>query len=426
VIRKITDTMGRLASGDLEAEIHGQDRPDEIGAMARAVQVFRQSGIENKRLEQEALESRHAQEAQRDRQSMIDNAKAEDLRAFVNAVERGFDRLAEGDLTVRIDEVVAPEFERIRARFNNSMISLEEVIGSVVGSVGTIQAGLREISSASNDFAKRTEQQAASLEETVAALSQVTGAVNGSAAGASQAQGVAAAAQQKASKGGEIVSSAVKAMAAIEQSAGQINTIIGVIDDIAFQTNLLALNAGVEAARAGEAGRGFAVVASEVRGLAQRSADAAKEIKTLISTSAAQVKQGVELVTASGESLDEIVAEVSQMSVFINTITTSTKEQAVSLREVSSSADQMDKATQQNAAMVEETTAATQNLSHETENLSGMVARFKVGGRQANAVVQQATRAATPVAHTPAPPRAVRRAAASAAVAIARDEWEEF
>ncbi|MCQ1854754.1 methyl-accepting chemotaxis protein [Neorhizobium galegae] len=379
-VRRLTVTMAKLAAGDLSAKVEGQERQDEIGAMARAVQVFKASAEENVRLEHQASEAREAQEHQRQRQSAIDSAKGEDLRAFVHAIEEGFNRLAGGDLTVRMDGAVAAEFEPIRAKFNSSVGNLEEAIGSVVGAVGTIRAGLQEISIASNDLAKRTEQQAASLEETVAALGQVTSAVNDSAGGASRAQGVASLAQQKAQRGGEIVASAVAAMAAIEGSAEQISRIIGVIDDIAFQTNLLALNAGVEAARAGEAGRGFAVVAQEVRGLAQRSADAAKEIKTLISTSSAQVKQGVELVTASGKSLDDIVGEVAQMSTFVNTISSSTSEQAMSLREVAASADQMDKVTQQNAAMVEETTAAAQSLTQETDSLADMMARFKTNG----------------------------------------------
>jgi methyl-accepting chemotaxis protein len=376
-VRRMTVTMAKLAAGDLSAEVSGQERQDELGAMARAVQVFKENAAENVRLEHQTTEARDAQERQRERQTAVDNAKAEDLRAFVHAIEDGFNRLAGGDLTVRMDGSVAVEFEPIRAKFNSSVINLEQAIGSVVGAVGTIRAGLQEISIASNDLAKRTEQQAASLEETVAALGQVTSAVNDSASGAGRAQGVAATAQQKAQRGGEIVASAVEAMAAIEKSAEQINRIIGVIDDIAFQTNLLALNAGVEAARAGEAGRGFAVVAQEVRGLAQRSADAAKEIKTLISTSSAQVKQGVELVTASGRSLEDIVREVAEMSTFVNTITSSTHEQATSLREVAASADQMDKVTQQNAAMVEETTAAAQSLTQETDSLAEMMGRFQ-------------------------------------------------
>ncbi len=376
-VRRLTTTMTQLAAGDLSADVAGQDRQDELGAMARAVQVFKEGANENVRLERESADARSAQEKQRERQAAIDNSKAEDLRAFVHDIEAGFNQLAGGDLTVRMTHAVSAEFEPIRAKFNSSVSNLEQAIGSVVGAVSTIRAGLQEISIASNDLAKRTEQQAASLEETVAALGQVTSAVNDSASGASRAQGVAVQAQEKAKRGGDIVARAIEAMGGIEHSSEEISKIIGVIDDIAFQTNLLALNAGVEAARAGEAGRGFAVVAQEVRGLAQRSADAAKEIKSLISTSSAQVKQGVDLVSASGKSLEDIVAEVAQMSTFVNTITSSTSEQADSLREVAASADQMDKVTQQNAAMVEETTAAAQNLTQETDSLAEMMARFK-------------------------------------------------
>ena len=103
-------------------------------------------------------------------------------------------------------------------------------------------------------------------------------------------------------------------MADISQSSRKISDIIGVIDAIAFQTNILALNAAVEAARAGEQGRGFAVVASEVRGLAQRSAQAAKEIKQLITNSGQQVDAGARKVEAAGKTVNEIVSSVRQVS----------------------------------------------------------------------------------------------------------------
>ncbi|WFU05568.1 methyl-accepting chemotaxis protein (plasmid) [Rhizobium sp. CB3171] len=368
----------RMANGNYRDAIAVGKRSDELGSLISALEMFRQelANGDKMKADQEILQGQI--ELDRKTQRNHEVAKAEDLRQFVETVQTRFERLASGDLTVRMNEPVAPEFEMIRQNFNTAIAALEETILNVVQSVYTIRGGLNEISNASNDLARRTEQQAASLEETVAALGEVTRGVNETADGSRKAQDVVSNARGDAKTGSEVVSRAISAMMEIQTSSNKVGNILRVIDEIAFQTNLLALNAGVEAARAGEAGKGFAVVAQEVRELAQRSAQAAKEIAALISLSSSQVGAGVDLVEETGTSLSHIVTKVSDLTETVNAIAASAAEQAVSLREVSAAADLMDKVTQQNAAMVEETTAAARSLADETNSLANFVARFKL------------------------------------------------
>lgn len=376
-VSKMAGAMERLARGEEGVRIEGVEHGHELGAMARSLQVFQETGRAKLIAEANAERARLAAEEDRLRQEAERLTDAKVMEHAFKQISVGLDALSGGDLTVRVG-AVDPRYTPIRDHFNSSVSILEETVGSVIGAIATIRSGLTEIASASNDLARRTEQQAASLEETVAALGEVTRGVNDTAEGAGQAQSAVSTARANAEKGGVIVSRAIQAMTEIQDSATKIGNIIGVIDEIAFQTNLLALNAGVEAARAGEAGKGFAVVAQEVRELAQRSAQAAKEIKNLISTSSAQVATGVDLVSESGSSLSQIVEQVAAMSSTVAEIAVAAREQATSLREVSAAGDQMDKVTQQNAAMVEETTAAAQNLTQETERLAELVGHFKV------------------------------------------------
>ncbi len=236
-----------------------------------------------------------------------------------------------------------------------------------------------EISSASDDLARRTEQQAASLAEATSAMRDVTTIVEQTADGADHVHRVVAEAKSEADQSGAIVHRAEAAMGDIEQASTEIAEIINVIDSIAFQTNLLALNAGVEAARAGESGKGFAVVAAEVRALAQRTAEAANDVKARITASGAHVASGVDLVGKTGSALDRIAGRIAEISSLIDTIAQSTRHQASSLGKISATVSQMNSMTQQNAAMAEETTAAARSLANETNELDNLVHRFTIG-----------------------------------------------
>jgi methyl-accepting chemotaxis protein len=376
----LSERMRRLAEGDLQVVVEAQDRGDEVGGMARAVQVFKENGVKAKALEAEAERLRAASDEERRVNEAARAVAAQEQASAVERIGAGLSKLSGGDLTYRLTEAFATDYAKLREDFNATVETLQATMEEISGNSQGIRSGAGEITVASDDLSRRTEQQAASLEETAAALEEITATVKKTAEGATHARTVVAAAKLDAETGGEVVGKAIAAMNAIETSSQGITQIIGVIDEIAFQTNLLALNAGVEAARAGDAGRGFAVVAQEVRALAQRSAEAAKEIKTLIATSTSQVSAGVDLVAQTGKALERIVSQVAQINSVVSEIAASAQEQSGGLQQVNVAINQMDQVTQQNAAMVEESTAASHALAREAQDLARLISRFKVGG----------------------------------------------
>ena len=397
----MTDAMGELAAGNLNAKVLYADQRDEIGKLADAMNAFK------------------------NQLAAAEHSKAEQTEIIVSSIGTGLDRLAKGDLTHRISAALSGPFTKLKDDFNQAMTQLQDTMTNIRGNTAQIAAGSGEISHAADDLSRRTEQQAASLEETAAALEEITATVKTTAANAKEARASVSTARAAAEEGGRVVQSATHAMDAIAQSSKKITDIIGVIDEIAFQTNLLALNAGVEAARAGDAGRGFAVVASEVRGLAQRSSEAAKEIKSLINASGEQVGEGVKLVGESGGALINIITQVQHINSLVTEMAQAAEQQSTGIEEVNTAVAQMDQVTQQNAAMVEESTAASRHLAHETEALQGLVGFFDVGAEKGSAFA----RPVKPVpqhARSAAPRRAASRPSAALRKPETESEWDQF
>ncbi len=380
-VDSIAGATRSLAEGRVDVDIEGLARRDELGAIVDSLSVFRdnQRNLSDMRTEQEEL--RNAEERARQDREALRATIEEQQRSVVSSLGMGMEKLAQGDLTTRLNAAFPPEYQKLKDDFNAAIAQLQDSMKVIAGKANGMHGGASEISGAADDLSRRTEHQAATLEETAAALDQITATVQKTSEGVQMARQTVAAAKEDAEHSGEVVSQAMAAMGQIEDSSRHISQIIGVIDEIAFQTNLLALNAGVEAARAGDAGRGFAVVASEVRALAQRSAEAAKEIKTLISSSSAQVDQGVRLVGQTGEALNRIVAHVAQINSVVIEIAASAREQATGLDEVNTAVNRLDEVTQQNAAMVEQSTAASHALSGEAEELMTLLSSFRVSER---------------------------------------------
>ncbi|AYG69736.1 MULTISPECIES: methyl-accepting chemotaxis protein [unclassified Rhizobium] len=427
-IERLRARMVSLADGHTEEPVAGIERKDEVGQMAAAVSVFRDSAIERIRLEQEAAAGRSLSEKERLEREAQKAKDAADAQFAVDSLANGLGELSNGNLVYRIEQPFVAHLDRLRADFNASMTKVEETLVAVGQGGQAIAAGANQIRSAAEDLSKRTEQQAASVEETAAALEEITTTVKDSTRRAEEASSLVGRARIGAEKSGEVMQQAIAAMEAISKSSGEINNIIGVIDDIAFQTNLLALNAGVEAARAGDAGKGFAVVAQEVRELAQRSATAAKEIKALISTSGQQVDSGVTLVTRTGQSLQQIVKEVEEIDSNVRAIVEAAREQATGLQEINTAVNSIDQGTQQNAAMVEESTAASHSLAKEVTALNDILGQFNLQNGRSRARPAAATERSSPAA---SPARSLRAKIAGAfngsgAATAASASWEEF
>jgi len=397
-LARLRGAMDRLAAGDFDTPVEGSQRRDEVGQMAGTVLVFKQNGLEMRRLEAQAAEQeriaeaeRQSNEQERRRVEVEREALAREQQQVVSLLANGLDLLAQGDLTYRIDDQVAADYQKLRDDFNRAVNRLSETVTTIQSTSVDVANAAREINSGADDLSKRTEEQASSLEESAATTEQLAASVKASAQSSRQAVQLADDAMRVAERGGAIVTDAVAAMSRIEQASKKISDITSVIDEIAFQTNLLALNAAVEAARAGDAGKGFAVVASEVRTLAQRSSEAAKDITALISASGSEVEQGVSLVRSAGEALGQIVEASKKVSSTVSDISSASSEQANGIEEMSQTVAHMDEMTQQNAALAEESAASASSLAGQIDRLNGLVGAFRTGQRrQAGPVVEPA------------------------------------
>ena len=310
------------------------------------------------------------------------------------------DRIAAGDLTVRVD-LAANDTSSLLFSIAAMRDRLAAIVGEVRGTTEAVATASDEIASGNMDLSSRTEQQASSLEETASSMEELTSTVKQNTEYARQANQLAASASDVAVRGGDVVAEVVTTMESISTSSKRVVDIIGVIDGIAFQPNILALNAAVEAARAGEQGRGFAVVATEVRNLAQRSASAAKDIKELISDSVEKISTGAMLVDQAGNTMTEIVNSVRSVSDIMEQIATASLEQESGIDQINQAIGEMDGVTQQNAALVEQAAAAAESLQGQSTHLAQLVSVFKLdnaGFAPAAAVRPAAKRSAAPAA----------------------------
>ena len=288
-IRSMTDRMQSLAAGELEQPIPGGEQRDEIGRMARAVEVFRDNALTVRRMEQDAAAQREATEAERARMM--------------------------ADLAGRFEQGMQGVITGVGGRATDMGQSAKELARVAERGRGLAEA----VASRAEQASVNVQTVASATQELAASIREISGQVQRSVA-------VSTRATHETQRTSELING-------LSSAAERIGTIVQLIQAIASQTNLLALNATIEAARAGDAGRGFAIVASEVKNLASQTAQATEQISSQIAT----------IQSATGETVGAIAqfgTTVKEMAEISNAIAAAVEQQGAATSEIARNVEQ--------------------------------------------------------------------------------------
>jgi len=321
-LNRISDQMSQLANGQLEIDISGQQRGDEIGDMARAVEVFKQKSIEAEQLRASQEETRRnaAREQKQGLVIMADNIH--------NRMHRVVEEM--GNVVIRLGQSAETMHNNAEAT-NHQSASVSSISEQTSANVQTVAAATEELNSSSHEIGRQVEHTNKTAE----------------------------AAAQEATQTNKVIQG-------LSGAAGKIGEVVSIIQDIAEQTNLLALNATIEAARAGEAGKGFAVVASEVKNLANQTARATDEVSQQVSAIQNQTNDAV-------EPIEGITNTISNMREASSAIAAAVEEQHAAIQEISRNVQEASRGTQEistHIAAVAEDANQTMNSADEVKNAS--------------------------------------------------------
>jgi methyl-accepting chemotaxis protein len=334
----MTSAMGRLASGDLEVDVVGVHRKDEVGQLARSLQVFKDNALEARR--------------------MAEAAEAENQAKMRRAL--------------RMDELT----KVFQGSSSELVRSLSAAAAEMEATSGSMSATAEETNQQAAAVASAAEQTSANVQTVAASTEELASSVNEISRQVGESSKIAEAAVEEARRADVIIQS-------LSQGAQKIGDVVALIDEIASQTNLLALNATIEAARAGEAGRGFAVVASEVKELAAQTGRATSEISSQISEIQTSTQQAVEALRSIGGTIDSIskitytvAAAVEEQGAATHEIARNVQQAAQGTQAVTGNIEQVREAAGITGAASAQVLSAARELAQHSTNLGTEVESF--------------------------------------------------
>jgi len=368
----MTAAMTRLADKDWSVAVEGGARRDEIGRMAQAVQVFKEAGIENERLQKEAEAARKRQEEQEIEKRRLADEAARETERKLKALEEKMRadeearRIADEAKRAELAAQRKAEMNSLADAFDRTVRAVVETVASSATemrqSAATLSATAEEMSRQALVVSSASEEASANVQTVAAATEELSASIGEISRNASDSAKVCQETVDRARAAGDTIDG-------LALGAQKIGDVVKLINDVAAQTNLLALNATIEAARAGEAGKGFAVVASEVKALANQTARATEEIAQQVQSVQVSTGAAVGAIKGIGESVERVHGMSSGIAAAV-------EQQGAATKEISSNVQQAAQGTEEVNKNIGSVTQAAGDVGSAATQMSGASAEL--------------------------------------------------